>query len=111
LGRLASRHGISLAELKQVNGITGRTRITPGTELLLPTKGAASGTAFVPTADRTLTKIPHQRKSTYVVKRGDTLWSIAQRFDVSIDSLRLWNHTGQLLVGQRLVIHSPAIAL
>jgi membrane-bound lytic murein transglycosylase D len=111
LGQLASQHGISLAGLKRVNGITRQTRVRPGMELLLPTNGTALDTALVPTAYRTVTKMPNQRQTIYVVRRGDTLWRIAQRFDVSMDSLRLWNPPAKLVAGQRLVIHRPAPGL
>ena len=111
LGRLASQHGISLARLKRVNGITRQTRIMPGMEFLLPAKGSAFDTALVPTAYRTVTNVPNQRKTIYIVERGDTLWRIAQRFDVSLDSLRSWNYPGKLMPGQRLVIHRPAAGL
>lgn len=110
LDRLASQHRISLAKLKQVNGIVRHTRVRPGMELLLPTKGTAPDTALVPAVYRTASKAPNQRKTIYMVKRGDTLWGIAQRYDVSVDSLRLWNNLGRLKAGQRLVIHRPATA-
>ncbi len=40
LDAVAARFGISAASLKQINGITRRTRITPGTTLLVPGKGS-----------------------------------------------------------------------
>lgn len=39
LDKLAPRFGISLASLKQVNGIKGGLRIAPGTSLLVPANG------------------------------------------------------------------------
>ncbi|MFZ5512216.1 MAG: transglycosylase SLT domain-containing protein [Pseudomonadota bacterium] len=44
LDKVASRFGISLARLKQVNGIGGRTRIGPGSTLLVPSRGNAATT-------------------------------------------------------------------
>ncbi len=40
LDTVAARFGISAASLKQINGITRRTRIIPGTTLLVPGKGS-----------------------------------------------------------------------
>jgi len=43
----------------------------------------------------------------YVVKKGDTLFSIARRFGVEVHELRNWNalgKTGRLIQGTRLVI-------
>ena len=50
-----------------------------------------------------------ERRQTYVVKAGDTLWTIAQRFSTTVDQLkRLNNLTGrrahELQVGQRLAV-------
>lgn len=40
LDRVASRYGLSLAKLKQLNGITPRVKIKPGFNLLVPGPGA-----------------------------------------------------------------------
>ena len=40
---IASRFGLSPASLKQINGITRRTRVATGTTLLVPAKGAHTG--------------------------------------------------------------------
>jgi membrane-bound lytic murein transglycosylase D len=40
LDAVAKRHGISLARLKQLNGINARTRVVPGFALLVPGKDA-----------------------------------------------------------------------
>lgn len=50
------------------------------------------------------------RAATYVVKKGDTLWSLAQRFSVSVAQLQEWNALrGNLIkVGQSLHVSVPA---
>jgi D-gamma-glutamyl-meso-diaminopimelic acid endopeptidase CwlS/peptidoglycan endopeptidase LytF/peptidoglycan endopeptidase LytE len=44
----------------------------------------------------------------YVVKKGDTLYSVAKNFNISIDDLKEWNEltSNTLKVGQVLVIYS-----
>jgi membrane-bound lytic murein transglycosylase D len=106
LGRIAARHGISLARLKQINGIGRRTRVRPGYQLLLPKKGASIEplpAMYRPPPGAGIAV----RKLSYKVKRGDTLYEIARRYRVSIDDLRRWNKIGRLLAGQRLVIEAP----
>lgn len=46
---------------------------------------------------------------TYTVKSGDTLWSIGQRFGVSLNNLRLWNHltTDLIRVNQQIKLIPP----
>lgn len=45
-------------------------------------------------------------KKHYVVAQGDTLWSVAKRFDVSISDLRQWNNLQDhnLSIGQKLTM-------
>jgi N-acetylmuramoyl-L-alanine amidase len=71
LGTIASRYGIKVAQIVAANGITG-DRIYVGQQLrLVPAAGAAPTTA-----------------SSYVVRAGDTLSSIARRFGTTIRSLQ-----------------------
>ena len=42
IDRIASRHNISVAQLKQVNSISARRRIGPGSTLLVPASGGAT---------------------------------------------------------------------
>ena len=105
LDHIASRNGISLARLKQVNGIGRRTKVGPGYQLVLPLKGASleplPAMFQPPSMPEMRTAV---RKMKYTVQRGDTLPKIAQRYKVSVDDLRRWNDIGRLAAGQRLVI-------
>jgi hypothetical protein len=41
----------------------------------------------------------------YVVQEGDTLWKIAKKFYVSVDSIRRWNEIGEeVSMGDRLIL-------
>lgn len=107
LGRIASKHGISLTRLTQINGIGRRTRVRPGYQLLLPKKGASIEplpAMFRPPPGAGIAV----RKLSYKVRRGDTLSQIARRYHVSVDDLRRWNRIGRVLVaGRRLAIEVP----
>ncbi len=116
LERIAAQHHIALARLKQVNGITGRSRVHTGQQILVPIKGTNAGVEPLPVlfqppparAIRAKPKAP--RQLVHVVKKGDTLATIAQHHGVGIDDLRRWNKIGRLATGQRLQIRisSPA---
>ena len=105
LERIAAKYGISLARLKEVNGISRRTKVGPGYQLLLPLKGALleplPAMFQPPSASQPRIVL---RKLSYTVRLGDTLTKIAQRFNVSVDDLRRWNQIGRLGAGQHLVI-------
>lgn len=111
LDRLAARHGIAVSKLKLANGITSRTRVKPGFELLLPVKGSSAGAEPLPAVFRQPALPPARRGGAiHIVRKGETLYGIARRYHVSTDSLLRWNHVGVLTTGQRLVIYRPAKA-
>lgn len=51
-------------------------------------------------------KIRKVKKKTYTVKRGDVLNKIAEKYDVDLYDLKVWNHlkSSKIMVGQKLVI-------
>lgn len=74
LGRIAARSGTTVAALRQLNGLEG-DHIVVGQRLRVRDSAEASTEA----------------QTTYRVRSGDTLWSIAQRFNVSIEAIRSLN--------------------
>lgn len=106
LEAIAAHHGMTLAKLKQANGIRGKVRVGPGQPLMVPIKGSGAAVESLPAMylqpeaqERT-----RLRKISYSVKKGDTLQSIAQRHKVTVEDLRSWNTIGRLSAGQKLSI-------
>ena len=106
LDRLAAKHGIALSKLKLANGVTSRTKVAPGFQLLLPVTGSGAAAEPLPAVFRPPVQ-PKRRGggSVYVVKKGDTLYGISRRFGVGTDNLLRWNHIGVLTTGQKLLIY------
>jgi membrane-bound lytic murein transglycosylase D len=105
LERLAARHDITLARLKRVNSVTARSKVGPGTMLMLPIKGTNAGVEPLPAVFQPpVLPTTRVRKIVHVVKKGDTLPAIARRYRVSTEDLRYWNDVGALATGQRLII-------
>ena len=112
LDRLAPKLGLSVATLKSVNGLSGRSNVSTGQTLLVPINGEESETdsefeAFNmhlrPYADRT-------RTVRHTVRSGETLGSIARRYRVSIASLKRSNGGKSMIrAGQTLtIVKAPA---
>jgi membrane-bound lytic murein transglycosylase D len=108
LGGIADKYGVSVAALKTANRIRG-TLIHPGQDLLIT--AAPRGMDARETAERVAREVePTLRRSPsdkHVVRRGDTLWSIARTHGVSINTLASTNglaRNGTLSVGQVLAI-------
>jgi len=112
LDRLASKHAIALSKLKLANGITSRTKVGPGSQLLLPLKGSGVGAEPLPAVFRQpVQNAPRRGGMVHIVKKGETLYGISRRYRVSTDSLLRWNHVGVLTTGQRLIVYrAPAKA-
>jgi membrane-bound lytic murein transglycosylase D len=106
LDKIAQKFDMTLAELKRVNGIPARSSRVPK-ELVVPMNDEAKATlAQLPLMYAP--PIPHHgpARSVHVVKRGDTLSSIAARHRVSVSRLKSWNpQAGRVLqIGQKIYI-------
>jgi len=81
LGRIALQHGVTVAELRGVNGLNGDL-IRIGQRLRVPVSGAAVTTGSTP--GRAPTPVDRQ----YTVQSGDSLWTISRQYGVNIASIR-----------------------
>lgn len=112
LDKIAHKFRIALDKLKEINGIAaGISRLTAQTLLvpLAPARwGAQVAQAEISALKRTATQntAPEPRKAVYVVKRGDTLFSIAQRHNLSVSDITSWNNLsgGRVTPNQRLTL-------
>ena len=101
---IASKHGVSVANLKSWNNLKS-DMIFVGQKLIV--KGGT--TTPTPKPDPTPTPDPTPNpgtSSTYTVKAGDSLWSIANKHGVSVANLKSWNNLKSdiILVGQKLTV-------
>ena len=93
---VARQYHVSATEIAFVNQL-GEGHDLAGVEtLVIPAAAVASSSAA--------------RSTRYTVKRGDTLVTLADRFNVSVDDLRSWNHLkGTAVVpGHTLYVAEPA---
>lgn len=110
LGGIADKYGVSVGALKIANKIRG-TMIHPGQDLLIAAapKGMR-GAAQLAAVDDSARGTPARSRSAsdrHVVRRGDTLWSIARTHGVSMEHLANSNglaRNSTLAVGQVLAI-------
>jgi membrane-bound lytic murein transglycosylase D len=119
LTTIARKLGVSRTDLAEANSLSVKSRVSGGQELIIPRAPATllasrtdrsapaeaaarplTGTATIPDAPA------HTRTIVYKVKRGDTLFSIAELFDTTVAKLKNWNQLrgNSLAVGTRLRI-------
>ncbi|MFS0560490.1 LysM peptidoglycan-binding domain-containing protein, partial [Terribacillus sp. 179-K 1B1 HS] len=94
LGGIAQRFGMTLAEIQSLNNISDPNKIQIGQVLKVYTSGGGGSTR--PT-------------TTYTVKSGDNLSSIAQRFGMTLAEIMSLNNItnpDKLQIGQKLKVYS-----
>jgi membrane-bound lytic murein transglycosylase D len=82
LGRIASRHGVKVSEIKRWNNLRGNN-LNIGQRLYLHPSKAVSAS--------NVKKV--EESTTYKVKSGDNLWKISQTYGTSIATLKKLNPT------------------
>jgi len=107
LESIAKKHGLSLAQLKEVNGISPRTRSVPSL-LVVPSNIADA---------REVRKLPimyappipvRTRRVYHTVRSGDTMYSISRRYGVAVEDLQRWNGTDRIRPGQKVAVEVRA---
>lgn len=96
LGKIALRNKMSTSKLKELNNLKSNI-IYPGQKLVI-------GKTTVSVAK---TKINKSNSKIHVVKKGETLGHIAEKYHVRASDIRSWNGIrGSIIrVGQRLIIY------
>ena len=96
LGAIARRHGVTVARLKQWNGLTN-SRIIAGRYLRVRSSDSAPTTRRTPdqrsrsSSRRRTPSVPVPASGRYRIREGDSLSTIARRFDVTVRELKAWN--------------------
>jgi membrane-bound lytic murein transglycosylase D len=100
IGSFAAEVGVPVAVLALANAVGEQTTVLPSTQLLLPGRDAASDRAAA-ASDKA------ERARVHVVKSGDSLSSIAHRYEIPLTQLKRLNPSkaGKLLhPGDRLQV-------
>lgn len=105
---LSKKYGVSVSDLKKANGISGHL-IYVGQKLQIPTKSTkATKTAKTSTSTSTV----DTTSTTHTVVKGDTLWSLAKKYGVSVSTLMKANNlsSSTILIGQSLNLRAGMTA-
>ncbi|MEE2777117.1 MAG: LysM peptidoglycan-binding domain-containing protein [Acidobacteriota bacterium] len=106
LSQIASAYNTRVGEIVAMNNLRSPDRIWPGQQLqvpgLAPATRSRSSVARAPEADGP------PRTLTYKVRRGDTLWKLAQRYGTTVNRMQTDNglRGTQLSIGQQLSIRT-----
>lgn len=109
LWTIAQKYGTTVANLQKLNGFSdSETLITVGQSLKVSGTATTTATQTTKTATTTSQVTVSANHVTYTVKSGDSLYTIAQEYGISVDSLRSSNNLSSVLLpGQTLTINDP----
>lgn len=93
LGKIARKYGVRVSQIKQWNGLRSnnlkigqRLTIYPRNPNVAPKKPSEPQVASTSSSSKT------SEEKHYVVKKGDSLWSIAQKHSgISVQNIKEWN--------------------
>ncbi len=100
LWTISRRYGVPISVLKRVNGLKSNL-LHPKTLLIIPRGGKEPASYGLASVRKSALK-----RANYIVKAGDTLWSISRKFKVSVKTLKIANGltSSRLSIGQKLYI-------
>ena len=113
--RIAKFYQVDVEPIREINRLTKTSRLSTGMNLLIPipktqdikstlmAKGASTG------KNRNL----RPEEITYTIKKGDSLWSIANEMGVNIGALSSWNNIHaekKLIAGDKLKIKMVSVS-
>ena len=111
LSLIARRYRTSVRAIMEFNGLKRSGYIKVGWRLKIPTRGAYSLDSKQP-SPAPLHEV-HGKTVEYVVRKGDSLWKIANRFATTTGAIQSLNqlHSTRLYIGQILLIPHKGVDL
>ena len=106
LWKIARRHNLRVADIQRWNGMGHSSAIKPGQVLKLrkTTRVAKKKSRVVKKKNQSAAK----KKRVVTLRKGDNLWRISRRYQVSVADLERWNNIRPKTIlqpGQRLVLY------
>ena len=110
LGKIANKYGVRITDVKKWNGMR-TTNLKVGQRLIIyPKKLNFSVSKAEGNKKRVVKKGPtDSKKIEYVVQKGDSLWSIAKKYDkVTVQQIKDWNgiwNANSISPGKKLILY------
>lgn len=102
LTSVANRYRLRKKDLAAANNLSLKEKLEPGSSLIIPS-GAKAAVYEAP-------RVVSGGGTTHTVRSGESLWSIAEQYDVRVGDLFEWNdlENGKIFPGKKLVVHAKA---
>jgi len=93
LSTLAKEYNTTVGDIMRMNGMHADTKLVYGSKIKIPS--TKTQTTAVKQTSNTVTStssVTTTNEITHVVSKGETLYSISKKYNVSIEQLKAWNH-------------------
>lgn len=102
---ISKKYDVSVSQIKEWNNITGNS-INSGQRLVVSNKKTSNsviGKEPVPEAKK---PVSNSGSTSHTVTRGETLYSISRKYDVSVNDIKKWNNMAdnEIMVGSKIII-------
>lgn len=112
---ISRAHKVGVRQLAKWNAMAPGDVLRPGKQLLIWSNTAGKtqvaqmqpSATYIPSLGTSYAPRDNLKRVSYRVRNGDSLWRIANRFNVSINELKEWNNLGKnkyLQPGQRITV-------
>lgn len=112
---ISRAHKVGVRQLAKWNAMAPGDVLRPGKELLIWSNTAGKtqvaqkqpSVTYIPSLGTSYAPRDNLKRLSYRVRNGDSLWRIANRFNVSVNELKEWNNLGKnkyLQPGQRITV-------
>jgi len=105
---IARKYNVTVTNLVRANNLRNSNQLKVGQKIIIPAPGSAPSGRSLSTQTTQQLPVSTYNKKVYVVKRGDTLGHIAERYRTRASSIRRWNglsYGDNIYPGQRLTIY------
>lgn len=108
LSALAKQFKTTVGDIMRLNGMHADSKLVLGSEIKIPMVAGSvpEPVIIIPEKAKEVIENSGNKKQTYIVQKGETLYGISKQFNVSVDQLRRINNLedNNLEVGQILIV-------
>lgn len=106
---ISKAYGVSVDDIRQWNNLTDNT-LSIGQEVVIKKRNTtANNTTTPPANNRQTTAAATNTSGTHTVEAKETLYSIANKYDITVQQLKEWNNlqSNELDIGQTIFVKQP----
>ena len=112
LSQIARLYRVDVEPILEINRLRKTSLLSIGMNLLIPIPKDIKSTTKEKKMSNGKDRNHRSEEITYIIKKGDTLWGIAEKYNLTISEIKTWNHLGEenrIYPGDRLKLRAGEI--